>query len=154
MARMINDLLEFNQWANSRVLASLANSESHNHKALQLMAHLLTAEKIWLLRLNGKFTVGVDKSPELTTTDCERLASENRKAFAEVLDKFEARGLDTKLTYKNLSGKEFSTSVNDILTHVFFHGTYHRGQIALVLRAAGTDPADTDFITFVRQRSG
>lgn len=32
------------------------------------------------------------------------------------------------------------------------HGTYHRGQVAARLRAAGDEPVNTDFITFARQR--
>jgi uncharacterized damage-inducible protein DinB len=30
------------------------------------------------------------------------------------------------------------------------HGSYHRGQIAMALRAAGVDPVNTDFIAFAR----
>jgi uncharacterized damage-inducible protein DinB len=36
------------------------------------------------------------------------------------------------------------------LTHVLFHSAYHRGQIALHLRASGFTPASTDFIHAVR----
>jgi len=37
------------------------------------------------------------------------------------------------------------------LTHVIMHSAYHRGQIALEMRAAGMEPAHTDFIHAVRQ---
>jgi len=39
-----------------------------------------------------------------------------------------------------------------ILSHVIIHGGYHRGQIAILLRQAGSDPAVTDFIAYVRSR--
>ena len=35
--------------------------------------------------------------------------------------------------------------------HVLMHSAYHRGQIALEMRAAGMEPAYTDFIQAVRQ---
>jgi uncharacterized damage-inducible protein DinB len=38
-----------------------------------------------------------------------------------------------------------------MLTHVLFHSAYHRGQIALQMRASGMEPAYTDFIHAVRQ---
>jgi len=41
--------------------------------------------------------------------------------------------------------------VGDILTHVLLHSAYHRGQIAVDLRAAGLTPAYTDYIHAVRQ---
>ena len=39
----------------------------------------------------------------------------------------------------------------DVLTHVILHSAYHRGQVALAMRAAGMEPAYTDFIHAVRQ---
>jgi uncharacterized damage-inducible protein DinB len=39
------------------------------------------------------------------------------------------------------------------LIHVLFHSAYHRGQIALQMRASGLTPAYTDFIHAVRQGS-
>ena len=44
------------------------------------------------------------------------------------------------------------STVQDILTHVPFHSSYHRGQIAVQTRAEGVQPAYTDFIHAVRQR--
>lgn len=36
------------------------------------------------------------------------------------------------------------------LAHVVLHGSYHRGQIALLTRAGGGTPAATDYILFIR----
>jgi len=83
---------------------------------------------------------------------CETLVNEHRLAFAEIIEQFESRGIASLVVYRNLSGKEFTTSARDILAHVALHGTYHRGQIALALRSADIAPVETDFITFVRER--
>jgi uncharacterized damage-inducible protein DinB len=40
--------------------------------------------------------------------------------------------------------------VDDILLHVALHGSYHRGQVALLVREAANKPAPTDYIGFVR----
>jgi uncharacterized damage-inducible protein DinB len=148
MDEMIHTLFEFEEWANARVLASLSELANEDARALQLMAHLLTAEKIWLLRLNGHDTVGTDKSPKMSLAQCELLANENHQALSQLLAQVDPTGL---VAYKNLKGKEFTTSARDILLHVVMHGTYHRGQIAFALRADGTEPPNTDFITFVRE---
>ena len=148
---MIQTLADFDEWANNRVLASLRDLPDQNSRALQLMALLLTAQEIWLLRLSGKDTVGMDKSPELSLEQCELLAKNNQRALSQLLGRVNQEGLNSMVAYKNLSGKEFTTSMIDILTHIAIHGTYHRGQIALTLRAGGATPVNTDFISFVRE---
>ena len=59
--------------------------------------------------------------------------------------------LDRSASYKNSKGEPWTSSVRDILTHVFMHSAYHRGQIATDMRQAGHVPAYTDFIHGVRQ---
>jgi uncharacterized damage-inducible protein DinB len=62
-----------------------------------------------------------------------------------------AGAFDENIEYRNTKGEEWSSRVEDILTHVLMHSAYHRGQIALEMRTAGAEPASTDFIHAVRQ---
>ena len=41
--------------------------------------------------------------------------------------------------------------IEDILAQLFGHSWYHRGQIALLVRAAGGEPAVTDLIYWSRE---
>src|SRR5262245_17095059 len=143
---MLRDLFDYNDWASRRILALLQAQPDPAEKPLGLLAHLVTAEEIWLLRLRCEATVGDDTAPKLTVAQCETLVNEHRLAFAEIIEQFESRGIASLVVYRNLSGKEFTTSARDILAHVALHGTYHRGQIALALRSADIAPVDTDFI--------
>jgi uncharacterized damage-inducible protein DinB len=59
--------------------------------------------------------------------------------------------LNDQVEYRNSKGQAWSSRVEDVLTHVLFHSAYHRGQIALQMRASGMEPAYTDFIHAVRQ---
>ncbi len=49
---------------------------------------------------------------------------------------------------------EYDTKVHDILRHLNRHGVYHRGQITIYLKRGGGEPADTDYIAWVREREG
>ncbi len=60
-------------------------------------------------------------------------------------------GLAETVVYKNSKGEPWTSTVEDILTHVLLHSAYHRGQIASQVRAGGEQPAYTDFIHAVRQ---
>jgi uncharacterized damage-inducible protein DinB len=54
--------------------------------------------------------------------------------------------------YTNSKGEPWTNTVEEILTHVVIHSTYHRGQIASDLRNAGLEPAYTDYIHALRQK--
>lgn len=153
MSDVLKDLFANDLWANVRIVACLRSEPERNQKALRLLAQLLIAEKIWLLRLQGEDTSGIDTLPALSLDACEELARENQKAYAQVLDSLNDGSLDSLVTYRNFTGIEFRTPIRDILMHVVLHGTYHRGQIALTIRGEGFEPPDTDFITFVQQAS-
>jgi uncharacterized damage-inducible protein DinB len=57
----------------------------------------------------------------------------------------------TNVEYQNFAGQKFSSLLSDIITHVVNHGTYHRGQIARIIRESGVQPPSTDYIVFARQ---
>ena len=55
-----------------------------------------------------------------------------------------------ELTYKNFVGDLYSNNVEMIMIHVVNHSSYHRAQIALLLRQKGFEAINTDFITYDR----
>jgi uncharacterized damage-inducible protein DinB len=81
---------------------------------------------------------------------CAELVMQNEESLTTLLTNLANTDLDKLISYKNSKGKEFKSSVRDILTHVAMHGHYHRGQINSRLRADGIEPVNIDFITFVR----
>jgi uncharacterized damage-inducible protein DinB len=54
------------------------------------------------------------------------------------------------IKYTTSTAGYFETSVNDILLHVFNHGTYHRAQIAKEMTMHNIKPVNTDYIQFMR----
>lgn len=65
--------------------------------------------------------------------------------FVENTDNF-----DRELSYKNYVGDSYVNNVEHIMMHLVNHSTYHRAQIALLLRQKGHEPVNTDFITYDR----
>jgi uncharacterized damage-inducible protein DinB len=59
--------------------------------------------------------------------------------------------LQLGIEYHNSKGERWVNAVGDIFQHVMMHGTYHRGQIATLMRQAGVNPAYTDYIEAVRR---
>ncbi|HMR56073.1 MAG TPA: DinB family protein, partial [Cyclobacteriaceae bacterium] len=58
------------------------------------------------------------------------------------------------LKYKNYVGDYYETNVEQIMIHLVNHGSYHRGQVAMLLRQKGYEPVNTDYITYDRVLTG
>jgi uncharacterized damage-inducible protein DinB len=136
-------------WADERALAALRNAAAASDLAHQELAHLLGTEHVWLARLEGRpATVAV--WPKLSIDECEALARETPAGLQAYVERTGDAALERMVHYRNSAGAEFDTKASDILLHVALHGMYHRGKVAAALRAAGAEPAPTDYIAFVR----
>ena len=89
-----------------------------------------------------------DVWPGASIDQIEALLNETSACYAEYLASLSAAALDTMISYTNSAGKEFTSSVGDILLYVALHGQYHRGQVNLLLRDSSLEPAPTDYIAF------
>ena len=135
-------------WADERILESLRQPDVPK-RALDLYAHVLGAEHVWLASLEQRApTVAV--WPAMTVEQCAHLAGENRSAFRSYLDRLTSDDLGRSVHYRNSAGNAFDNAIEDILLHVAMHGCYHRGQVTLLVRDAGAEPQPTDYIAFVR----
>jgi uncharacterized damage-inducible protein DinB len=53
--------------------------------------------------------------------------------------------LDRRVSYENPPGTAWTYMLREMVRHVVNHSTYHRGQIASLLRRFGTTPPPTDY---------
>jgi uncharacterized damage-inducible protein DinB len=136
-------------WADDLAIGSLRNASRVPPQALEIMAHILGATHVWLTRLQGR-PRSVAVWPTLSVEECAALAPELRDAYRRYLDALDEEALERSVHYRNSAGDEYDSKIGDILLHVLLHGAYHRGQVALLVRAAGEEPAPTDYIAFVR----
>jgi uncharacterized damage-inducible protein DinB len=136
-------------WADARVLQSLRTAHVVLRKDLDLYSHILGSEHVWLSRIKGT-PAKVAVWPSLTLDECQRLAGENTAVFDGVISELTEKSREAPITYRNSAGDQFTSTLEDILTHVCLHGAYHRGQIAASIRAAGDAPSPTDYIAFAR----
>jgi uncharacterized damage-inducible protein DinB len=141
-----NRLNEYNRWANRRVLDGLKN-QTVPEKALALLSHIVLAESVWQMRLLEQ-PVSTGVFDVLSLEEIDEMMTRNEAGWTSLLESTE--DYNRKLDYKMLNGTPVQSSISDILTHIFNHGTYHRAQIASLLRQFGLDPASTDFISFSR----
>jgi uncharacterized damage-inducible protein DinB len=162
-AQMTISAKKYRRWfeyeidSNAKVLASLQAVPDDRRvlpefqKAVNLMAHLVAARNMWLYRL-GQGSKPADLFPENTPiTDLPRLIEETQAAWSSYFSTLTDDKIAQSFEYQSYDGPRFRNTIEDVLTQLYGHSLYHRGQIALILRSIGAEPAATDFIYWTRE---
>ena len=146
---MLLRFFEFDRWANQESLRSLEAMKDPPQRAVALVAHIAGTQRVWLERARS-----LPKSvPVWPPWSLAETAKELPAAHGEWTRLISTDDLSREFTYTNTKGREFQNRLGDVALHVAFHGVYHRGQIAALVRQHGGEPADTDFIQAVRMRA-
>lgn len=161
MIEHFRDLLAYETWANARVLDSLETIPPHRRsgpafeRAMQLLGHNQLARRVWLWRLTGTaYENPREWFPTLPVAQQREMCAETDRMWGAYLAGLREEDLAKDCRYTSSEGVAYASTVREVLTHVFNHSTYHRGQIArLVVECEGTRAA-TDYIVMGRRRLG
>jgi uncharacterized damage-inducible protein DinB len=140
----------YDAWANAEVLAAIKAAKAGSPQAVHLLAHILSAQRLWLERLKQQ-PQSLPVWPEFGLEQCAAQIAELATLWRGYIAALSGTGLLEAIAYKNSKGEPWTSTAQDVLTHVILHSAYHRGQIASLMRAGGAVPAYTDFIHAVRQ---
>jgi uncharacterized damage-inducible protein DinB len=143
-------LFAYDEWANREVVNAL-RAGSASQRSIALMAHIFSAERLWLERLKQQ-PQSSPVWPKVGLEQCEAQAAEMGGLWRKYMNPL-AADLTRTISYKNSKGEPWESTIADVLTHVILHSAYHRGQVASHMREGGQTPAYTDFIHAVRQGS-
>jgi uncharacterized damage-inducible protein DinB len=145
-------LYQYNAWANKRVIDKLIEQRVDNEKILSLMGHIVAAQFLWLHRIQGLPPAQVKLWGEYSLQRVTEMAAEAGKRWLEFVESTE--DFNRELTYTNYVGDPYTNNVESIMIHLVNHSSYHRAQIAMLLRQNGFEPINTDFITYDRVLRG
>jgi uncharacterized damage-inducible protein DinB len=155
-------LYDFNAWADRRTLdacAALDDAQfvqdlgSSFPSVRDTLVHSMLVEWVWLERWHNR---APDKYP---TTEFPNLASvrarwtEIERDLLTYISSLKAEDLPRIMRHKTMAGVPQAQPLSQMLQHLVNHGTYHRGQLATMLRQLNAKPASTDLILFYRERA-
>lgn len=144
------DLFKYSHHVNQKLIAVLSGNRTKlSERTVQLINHLLNAHQIWNARISQEMVLGVWQ-----LNAWEDLQGIDQKNYLKSLQILEEIDLEQMVFYKNSSGSKFSDKAKDILFHIINHSTYHRAQIAILMREQGIEPINTDYIFYKRQIVG
>jgi len=152
-------LLSYNDWANRRVfdtVVSLTGEEwsrdlGSSYSSVQsTTAHLIGVEWIWLERWQGNSPSAPpewmsDPSPEQLRTVWEDIEVRRSEMLKSV-------DFQRTVSYRLFNGSEGSQTLGNLVLHVVNHSTYHRGQLATMLRQLGKEPPPTDLLVYLQKQ--
>lgn len=148
MKKYFQKLYQYNAWADQRVLECLKTQKTSDAKILSLMGHVMAAQMLWLHRIRNLSPPAVALWGNYSLDELMALQEKSKKEWLMYIEREE--NFDRDLHYTNYTGSPFTNSVEIIMIHVVNHSTYHRAQVAMLLRQGGMEPVNTDFITYDR----
>lgn len=157
---MIVTLFKFKRWADSETLQAIqrvdtsANAEKH-HLMLRLMNHVYVVDMIFRANITGqRHQYTALNTPETPSAD------ELLKKMTECTDWYIAHagsvdvpGLSELIKFRFVDGGYGEMKAADMLNHVLFHGTYHRGAVGWMLSETGVTPPKDVLTVFLRDHN-
>ncbi len=145
-------IFKYDLWANRKLIQSLKEQNIKDESVLKLLSHILISESVWMKRIKKLDYKGLNFWETLSLDKCETMAAEVNREYLDFIEKSSGETLGERMVYQNSKGENCENTIRQALTHVAFHSTYHRGQIAREIRKLNREPVLTDYIAFVREK--
>jgi uncharacterized damage-inducible protein DinB len=156
-------LYDFNSWANRRTLeacAALAPEQftrdlgSSFRSVRDTLAHIYGAEFVWFERWHNRVPGGLPAATDFPDLESvRRRLSDIDRNLIDYVASLTPQDIQRIVQFKTMAGAEISQPLWQCLQHLVNHGSYHRGQVATMLRQLGAKPTGTDLIGFYRECS-
>jgi uncharacterized damage-inducible protein DinB len=154
--------LEFMKWADERFLAALFPLPTDKlqeytgtsfKSMLGTLSHVYLAELVWLKRVQGFQDAQIaDLRNPATLAILGESWPATHQDWIEWAHPLTLDDWLKPLKWRNSAGVESQLPHWQVVLHLVNHGSYHRGQIATMLRQSGIAPPGTDLVTFYRTR--
>jgi uncharacterized damage-inducible protein DinB len=157
-------LFEYDRWANNRVLQAVSTLSAEEftrdlgfRSVRDTLVHIIGGEWIWLaywkeppdspssladLRTRRDVLFKPDAFPNLAAVNLRW--TEVEKQQTEFVSQLTNQLLETLLPFRTTQ-----VSLAHLMQHLANHSTYHRGQVALMLRQLKAESLATDFHVFL-----
>jgi uncharacterized damage-inducible protein DinB len=143
-------LLRHMKWADITILNLLEKQNIREGKVVELISHIVISEDTCYKRITNEYYENRFWDI-LSLEECKGMVEQTSSQYMKYILALPDNEFQKKISYKNSRGIDYISSIEDILTHVVFHGMYHRGQIMLLMRNAGHDVAATDYAMYLRE---
>lgn len=146
MKEYFKQIFEHEHWANLKVLESIICASETPQRAIEIFSHTIAAQRIWLDRINGNVT----ELKVWEVFDKEIMLELLEINYADINKIIDTQEFEQLIAYKTTTGQHFTSTINQILSHLALHASYHRGQVVLLLKGKVETLPATDYILYIR----
>ncbi len=147
----LHSLVLFNTWANHKVVESLKSCAEMPEMGVTLFSHILQNNWYVLDLIEERDATGWYDAADYDFATCVAEIPKIEAAYQKLLAGLTEEQLAYSIRYTDFAGKQVTRRVSDMVFHTFDHCTYHRGQIATLVRQAGGEPAKTWFNRWISE---
>jgi len=159
-------LYEYDRWANNRVLQAVSALSAEQftrdlggsfRSVRDTLVHIIGGEWIWLeywkeAAHSSEFLMELKKRRDAlfnpnafpNVAAVQLKCAEVEKELAQFVNRVTNEALEKMLPFRTTQIK-----LVHLMQHLVNHSTYHRGQVALMMRQLGAEPMATDFHVFL-----
>jgi uncharacterized damage-inducible protein DinB len=156
-------LYDYNAWADHRTLdacAALSTEQftrdmgSSFRSVRDTLLHIMQVEWLWLERWHGRSPTSFVPNAEYSNVESIRARwLEIERDLLDYIASLTNEEVQRVVQHKTTAGVPQAAPLWQMLQHLVSHGTYHRGQVATMLRQLGAKPTAIDLILFYRERA-
>jgi uncharacterized damage-inducible protein DinB len=147
-----NFLLEYNNWANNNFAIVLKKNNVIKGKPLELFSHIVNAEIMCIGRVNKDFNYPFQPFDVRDSDSNINLLKSNNLKWKDFINSLQEYNFDNLIEYKNVKNENCILKIWEIIIHMINHSTYHRGQIASLLKGMNIQPPVSGFAEFVKYK--
>ncbi len=151
-------ILQYDQWANLKLLEHIEYlPEDIFHKSMnsvfptiaETFYHIFRGQRIWFKRSLHDLVMDESITEFITIAHAKNSLIQLHNIQMEAIHQ-DYENLDV-IVYQNAKGTTFQNHFDEIIYHLVNHGSYHRGNIASMIRECGFKGTSTDYIQFLRE---
>ncbi|WP_057915894.1 DinB family protein [Peribacillus muralis] len=154
------EMYNYHAWANGVIIDRLKElPEEIYHKEIQsgfssvskVLSHIYLVDYGWFDIITGKsMNEALASANQLREQVETKSISEMEKIFLDLSERYKAllnsiKDIEKVIVVNNPWAGELETSVSESVLHVVTHGSYHRGNIATMLRQMGQTSVMQDY---------
>lgn len=159
---MLRDkLFAYHKWATEEILSHtesfgdeiyLREGDSSFSSIKETVSHVITVEKLWLLRMTGIRRPSAESFHVETPAQAKEafmlLHAEMELYFSSLSEE----QWQERMEFTNLKGNSFEETREEMLFTFVNHASYHRGQITSLMRQFGKEGKPVDYIYFPKEK--
>lgn len=119
-------------------------------KAVGKASHIIAARHMWMHRLGESDDRPENPFPTMTVVELPGYTARVEALWTAYLARVTEDQVVADIEWVGPDGKRRRAPLANVLTQIFGHAWYHRGQIAMLVKEAGGTPMDTDYIYWDR----